>query len=32
LAAELNADFPDIDHEAVIPVPAAAESAVAEPA
>jgi hypothetical protein len=32
LAAELNKDYPDINHEAVIPVPAAAKSAVAEPA
>ena len=32
LATELNEAYPDIDHEAVIPVPAAAESAVAEPA
>ena len=32
LAAELNEDYPDIDHEAVIPVHAAAELAVAEPA
>ena len=32
LAAELNEGYPDIDHEAVIPVPAAAKSAVAEPA
>ena len=32
LAAELNEDYPDIDHEAVIPAPAAAESTVAEPA
>ena len=31
LATELNEDYPDIDHEAVIPVPAAAEPAVAEP-
>jgi hypothetical protein len=31
LATELNEGYPDIDHEAVIPVPAAAESAVAEP-
>jgi hypothetical protein len=32
LAAELNEGYPDIDHEAVIPVPSAAEPAVAEPA
>ena len=32
LATELNADYPDINHEAVIPVPAAAEPAVAKPA
>jgi hypothetical protein len=32
LAAELNVDYPDIDHEAVIPVHAPTESAVAEPA
>lgn len=32
LTAELNVDYPDIEHEAVIPVHAAAESAVAEPA
>ena len=32
LAAELNEDYPDINHEAVIPVPVAAKSAVAEPA
>ena len=32
LATELNEDYPDIDHKAVILVPAAAESAVAEPA
>ena len=32
LATELNKDYPDIVHEAVIPVPAAVESAVAEPA
>ena len=32
LAAELNVDYPDIDHDAVIPVHEAAESAVAEPA
>jgi hypothetical protein len=31
LATELNEDYPDIDHEAVIPVPAA-ELAVPEPA
>ncbi len=29
LAAELNEDYPDIVHEAVIPVPVAAESGVA---
>jgi hypothetical protein len=32
LAAELNEDYPDINHEAVIPVPAPAESEVAKPA
>ena len=32
LAKELNEGYPDIDHEAVIPVSAAAELAVAEPA
>jgi hypothetical protein len=32
LATELNEDYPDIDHEAVIPVPVDAQSAVAEPA
>jgi hypothetical protein len=32
LAAELNEGYPEIDHEAVIPVPAAAEPEVAEPA
>jgi len=32
LATELNEDYPEIDHKAVIPVPAAAEPAVAEPA
>jgi len=32
LAAELNEGYPDIDHEAVIPVPAATKSAVTEPA
>jgi hypothetical protein len=32
LAAELNEDYPDIVHEAVIPVPAAADSEVAKPA
>ena len=32
LATELNEGYPDIDHEAVIPVPAAPNSAVAEPA
>ena len=31
LATELNEDYPEIDHKAVIPVPAAAEPAVAEP-
>ena len=31
LATELNEAYPDIDHEAVIPVPAAAVPAVAEP-
>jgi hypothetical protein len=32
LATELNEDYPDINHEAVIPGPAAAKSAVAKPA
>ena len=32
LATELNEDYPDIDHEAVVPVLMAAQSAVAEPA
>ena len=32
LAAELNEEYPDIDHEAVIPVRTVAEAAVAEPA
>jgi hypothetical protein len=32
LATELNEDYPDIDHEAVSHVPAAAESALAKPA
>jgi len=32
LAAELNEEYPDIDHEAVISAHAAAESAVAVPA
>ena len=34
LATELNEEYPEIKHEAVIPVPAAAESAsaIAEPA
>jgi hypothetical protein len=31
LAKELNKDYPDIVHEAVISVPAAVESEVAEP-
>jgi hypothetical protein len=31
-ATELNEDYPDFDHEAVIPVHATAESTVAEPA
>jgi hypothetical protein len=31
LATELNERFPDIDHEAVIPAPAGAEPAEAEP-
>ena len=30
LATELNEDYPDIDHDAVIPVLASAEPAVAE--
>ena len=32
LATELNKDYPDIVHEAVIPVPGAAEPEVATPA
>jgi hypothetical protein len=32
LAKELNEEYPDIDHEAVIPVPVAADSKVLEPA
>jgi len=32
LATELNEDFPDIDHDAVIPVPSSARTAVAEAA
>ena len=32
LAAELNADFPDIDHDAVIPVSSSAEPALDEAA
>jgi hypothetical protein len=32
LAAELNEDYPDIHHEAVIPAPCPAEPAVVEPA
>jgi len=32
LATELNEDYPDIDHDAVIPVPASAEPALAEAA
>jgi hypothetical protein len=32
LATELNEDYPDIVHEAVIPVPVPVESEVAEPA
>jgi hypothetical protein len=32
LATELNQKYPDIDHDAVIPVPASAEPAVAEAA
>ena len=32
LAAELNEDYPDILHEAVIPAPVAVESEVAVPA
>ena len=32
LATELNGDYPDIDHDAVIPVPASAEPALAEAA
>jgi hypothetical protein len=30
LATELNEDYPDIDHEAVIPISVAAKPAVAE--
>ena len=32
LAAEMNGDYPDFDHEAVIPAPPAAEPADAQPA
>jgi glutamine phosphoribosylpyrophosphate amidotransferase len=32
LATELNEDYPGIDHDAVIPVPASAEPAAAEAA
>ena len=32
LATELNEDYPDIDHDAVIPVPPSAEPALAEAA
>ena len=32
LATELNEKYPDIDHDAVIPVPPSAEPAVAETA
>ena len=32
LAKELNGDYPDIDHDAVIPVPPSAEPALAEAA
>jgi len=32
LATELNEDYPNMVHEAVIPVPAAVESEVAKPA
>jgi hypothetical protein len=32
LATTLDEDYPDIDHEAVIPVPTPAESAHAQPA
>ncbi len=32
LATELNKDYPDIDHDAVISVPASAEPALAEAA
>ena len=32
LATELNEKYPDIDHDAVIPVPPSAEPAVAEAA
>ena len=32
LATELNGDYPDIDHDAVIPVLASAEPALAEAA
>jgi hypothetical protein len=31
LATELNESYPEIDHEAVIPTPKAAEGAAAEP-
>ena len=31
LATELNEEYPDIDHEAVIPAPAPVEHAAAEP-
>ena len=32
LATELNEDYPDIDHDAVIPVPPSAEPALAKAA
>jgi hypothetical protein len=32
LATELNEDYPDIDHDTVIPVPPSAEPALAEAA
>ena len=31
LARELNEEYPEIDHEAVIPMPPVAEAAAAEP-
>ena len=32
LAAELNEDYPDIEHDAIIPAPVAAEPAITGPA